>query len=189
MSKAVKEGFTPYELFKPFFGKHLPVWSKARASNLGLGDLRCDARSQPLDLTEDGVKDAVDLQFLSVFVCLWATVSYPCKVPRTPRASGWFPPGPLGLASVTPHVVAGLLPCLTAFSPITHQWGLLSSVRCLMLAGSRSTPRRLGYPGSSYFTFWRASDLCWISAPTWSGAARRACRCRRRKASTRDLSR
>ena len=63
MSQAVKEGFPPYGLFKPFFSKHLLVWSKARASNLGLGGLRCDARRHPLDLTEDGDKDAVDLQF------------------------------------------------------------------------------------------------------------------------------
>ena len=88
--KAEKEGFTAFKLFKPFFEKNLPGWSKRRVANLDLGNLRCNADGLPIDPTEDDDPDAIDLQMsdgLRQFVSYGVQAMQGLQILR---ASWWF---------------------------------------------------------------------------------------------------
>ena len=109
LAKKDHEGLTAYRIFRPFFDKHLPDWSKPRVANLELGNYLCDEEGNVREPADEDEKDAVDFQ-----IAPGAKQFIDCGVQSMQgvtdsKGKAVNPPKPLEKGSVIPHVVSGSL--------------------------------------------------------------------------------
>ena len=108
-TKRDKEGLTAYRIFRPFFNKNFPDWSKPRVTNLELGNYLCDEEGNIRETAEEEDKDAVDF---NIAPGLRQFVDYGVQALQgitDSKGKQVDPPKPLEKGSSIPHVMTTTL--------------------------------------------------------------------------------